>query len=88
VRASSRPDHRADRGPLRSSHLAQELFGRIHEIKRKAEESETMVQEICSDIKSLDYAKKYAHTCLIASCTSRGTGWIHSAHMHTYNAGT
>jgi hypothetical protein len=38
----------------------QELFGRIHEIKRKAGESETMVQEICSDIKSLDYAKKYS----------------------------
>jgi hypothetical protein len=46
--------------PLCWARHVQELFGRIHEIKRKAGESETMVQEICSDIKSLDYAKKYS----------------------------
>ena len=37
----------------------QELFGKINEIRRKAEQSELMVQEICRDIKKLDYAKKH-----------------------------
>ena len=37
----------------------QELFGKINEIRRKAEQSEVMVQEICRDIKKLDYAKKH-----------------------------
>jgi hypothetical protein len=36
----------------------EELFGRIKEIKQKAELSEMMVQEITRDIKSLDNAKK------------------------------
>jgi len=41
----------------------QELFRKIKEIKRKAEQSEVMVQEICRDIKKLDYAKKHlTHT--------------------------
>lgn len=37
----------------------QELNGHIHEIKMKADQSEAMVQEICRDIKKLDYAKKH-----------------------------
>ncbi|GMH38305.1 hypothetical protein BSKO_06189 [Bryopsis sp. KO-2023] len=37
----------------------QELFGKIQEIQRKAEDSEAMVQEICRDIKKLDYAKQH-----------------------------
>lgn len=37
----------------------EELFGKIQDIQRKAEESESMVQEICRDIKKLDYAKKH-----------------------------
>ena len=37
----------------------QELFAKISEIRRKAEQSEVMVQEICRDIKKLDYAKKH-----------------------------
>ncbi len=37
----------------------QELFAKINEIRRKAEQSEVMVQEICRDIKKLDYAKKH-----------------------------
>ena len=41
----------------------EELFGKIGEIRRKAEQSEAMVQEICRDIKKLDYAKKHlTHT--------------------------
>ena len=38
--------------------MDQSLFGKINEIKSRAEESETMVQELCRDIKSLDFAKK------------------------------
>lgn len=37
----------------------QELFAKINEIRHKAEQSEVMVQEICRDIKKLDYAKKH-----------------------------
>jgi hypothetical protein len=35
-----------------------DLFKQIVEIKDKAEKSERMVEEVCRDIKSLDYAKK------------------------------
>jgi hypothetical protein len=41
-----------------------ELFAKINDIKRKAEQSEIMVQEICRDIKSLDYAKKHLTTTI------------------------
>ena len=41
----------------------EELFGKIGEIRRKAEASEVMVQEICRDIRKLDYAKTHlTHT--------------------------
>lgn len=41
----------------------EELFGKVAEIRRKAEASEVMVQEICRDIRKLDYAKKHlTHT--------------------------
>ena len=36
-----------------------ELFKKIKDIKSKAEQSEVMVQEICGDIKQLDWAKKH-----------------------------
>lgn len=39
---------------------------KIHEIKTKAEQSETMVQEICRDIKKLDFAKKHITTTITA----------------------
>ncbi|XP_065013346.1 vacuolar protein sorting-associated protein 53 A-like isoform X2 [Musa acuminata AAA Group] len=42
-----------------ATHAVQELMHKIHEIKTKAEQSETMVQEICRDIKKLDCAKKH-----------------------------
>eukprot|EP00126_Sphaerothecum_destruens_P005560 Sdes_comp18879_c0_seq1m9314 len=35
-----------------------ELFSKVKDIKKKAELSEKMVQEITRDIKSLDYAKR------------------------------
>jgi hypothetical protein len=43
-----------------------ELFAKVNDIQRKAEESEAMVQEICRDIRKLDYAK----THLTAAITS------------------
>ena len=36
----------------------QQLFLRVQEVRRKADASEQMVHEICTDIKSLDYAKR------------------------------
>lgn len=44
----------------------QELMYKIREIKNKAEQSETMVQEICRDIKKLDFAKKHITTTITA----------------------
>ena len=37
----------------------EELFEKIRDIKLKASQSESMVQEICADIKKLDYAKNH-----------------------------
>ena len=37
----------------------EKLFGRIRNIKEKAEQSEHMVEKITSDIKQLDNAKKH-----------------------------
>jgi hypothetical protein len=45
---------------------AQELNGHIVEIKSKADQSEAMVQEICRDIKKLDYAKKHLTSTITA----------------------
>ena len=42
------------------------LFGRIKEIKSKAEQSELMVAEICKDIKQLDYAKQHLQDTITA----------------------
>ncbi|KAH6780720.1 Membrane trafficking VPS53 family protein [Perilla frutescens var. hirtella] len=44
----------------------QELLYKMQEIKMKAEQSETMVQEICRDIKKLDFAKKHITTTITA----------------------
>lgn len=46
--------------------VIQELMYKIREIKNKAEQSETMVQEICRDIKKLDFAKKHITTTITA----------------------
>jgi hypothetical protein len=44
----------------------QELAQKIKEIKSKAEQSEELVQEICRDIKKLDFAKKHITTTITA----------------------
>ncbi|RUS20036.1 Vps53-like protein [Endogone sp. FLAS-F59071] len=44
----------------------QDLFAKIRQIKEKATQSETMVQEITRDIKSLDYAKRHLTSSITA----------------------
>ena len=45
---------------LEEAHTAiQELFGRIRNIKEKAEQSEHMVKKITADIKQMDNAKRH-----------------------------
>ncbi|KAI8990308.1 vacuolar protein sorting-associated protein 53 [Pilobolus umbonatus] len=43
----------------RAKEAIQELFKKIQDIKAKATQSESMVQNITHDVKSLDYAKKH-----------------------------
>lgn len=45
------------------SHI-EELFGKITDIKTKASESESMVQDLCADIKKLDCAKNHLQTSI------------------------
>ncbi|KAL0303081.1 UNVERIFIED_CONTAM: Vacuolar protein sorting-associated protein 53 A [Sesamum radiatum] len=49
-----------------ATRAVQELIYKMQEIKTKAEQSETMVQEICRDIKKLDFAKKHITTTITA----------------------
>lgn len=56
--------HRQELGIVQAQ--IQELFGKIHEIQQKAEDSEAMVQEICRDIKKLDYAKQHLTQAITA----------------------
>ncbi|KAE9448027.1 hypothetical protein C3L33_20066, partial [Rhododendron williamsianum] len=49
-----------------ATRAVEELMYKIREIKSKAEQSETMVQEICRDIKKLDFAKKHITTTITA----------------------
>lgn len=66
VRQQSSSGTRA-RGDLKEARATvEELFGRMREIQRKAEQSELMVQEICRDIKKLDYAKKHLTATITA----------------------
>lgn len=43
-----------------------EMLQQVGEIKRKAAQSEAMVQEICKDIKKLDFAKKHLTSTITA----------------------
>ncbi|XP_025331984.1 vacuolar protein sorting-associated protein 53 homolog isoform X4 [Canis lupus baileyi] len=55
-------------GPLQALEEAQkaiqQLFGKIKDIKDKAEKSEQMVKEITRDIKQLDHAKRHLTTSI------------------------
>lgn len=66
VRQQSNAGTKAKEDLASATHAVQELMHKIHEIKTKAEQSETMVQEICRDIKKLDFAKKHITTTITA----------------------
>lgn len=66
VRQQSTSGSRARQDLSSAKHTIEELFGRVRDIQRKAEQSEVMVQEICRDIKKLDYAKKHLTSTITA----------------------
>lgn len=64
VQAQSRAGEQATRDITDAQLAINELFGKIHDIKTKASQSEKMVQEICSDIKKLDCAKNHLQSAI------------------------
>ncbi|XP_048327618.1 vacuolar protein sorting-associated protein 53 A [Ziziphus jujuba] len=66
VRQQSNSGTKAKEDLAAATRAVEELMYKILEIKRKAEQSETMVQEICRDIKKLDFAKKHITTTITA----------------------
>ena len=55
---------KASQNIAESKQSINELFTKIEDIKLKASQSESMVQEICADIKKLDYAKNHLQTSI------------------------
>eukprot|EP01031_Cornospumella_fuschlensis_P028008 gene28008-33821_t len=47
-----------------AQHHIEELYTKIQDIKLKATQSENMVQDLCVDIKKLDYAKNHLQTSI------------------------
>ncbi|KAG9454449.1 hypothetical protein H6P81_007353 [Aristolochia fimbriata] len=66
VRQQSNSGTKAKEDLAAATHAVKELMCKMREIKTKAEQSETMVQEICRDIKKLDFAKKHITTTITA----------------------
>ncbi|XP_076921561.1 vacuolar protein sorting-associated protein 53 A-like [Bidens hawaiensis] len=66
VRQQSNSGTKAKADLAAATHAVEELMYKVREIKTKAEQSETMVQEICRDIKKLDCAKKHITTTITA----------------------
>ncbi|CAN6465515.1 unnamed protein product [Victoria cruziana] len=66
VRQQSSSGTKAKEGLAVATQAVKELMYKIGEIKAKAEQSEKMVQEICRDIKKLDFAKKHITTTITA----------------------
>ncbi|GAB2220697.1 hypothetical protein Droror1_Dr00008364 [Drosera rotundifolia] len=66
VRQQSNSGTKAKEDLAAATQAVEELMYKIREIKTKAEQSETMVQEICRDIKKLDFAKKHITTTITA----------------------
>ncbi|KAF6155358.1 hypothetical protein GIB67_019884, partial [Kingdonia uniflora] len=66
VRQQSNSGTKANEDLAAATCAVKELMYKIREIKNKAEQSETMVQEICRDIKKLDFAKKHITTTITA----------------------
>ncbi|XP_077219869.1 membrane trafficking VPS53 family protein isoform X2 [Tasmannia lanceolata] len=66
VRQQSNSGTKAKEDLAAATHAVKELMYKVREIKTKAEQSESMVQEICRDIKKLDFAKKHITTTITA----------------------
>ena len=66
VRQQSQTGRRAQQDLGQAQNGIEDLSCRISEIKLKAEQSETKVQEICRDIKKLDYAKRHLTNTITA----------------------
>ncbi|XP_031479649.1 vacuolar protein sorting-associated protein 53 A [Nymphaea colorata] len=66
VRQQSSSGTKAKEDLAAATQAVKELMYKIGEIKGKAEQSEKMVQEICRDIKKLDFAKKHITTTITA----------------------
>ncbi|XP_021890938.1 vacuolar protein sorting-associated protein 53 A [Carica papaya] len=66
VRQQSNSGTKAKEDLAAATRAVEELSYKIQEIKTKAEQSEAMVQEICRDIKKLDFAKKHITTTITA----------------------
>ena len=66
VRSQSTGGARAKADLDQAKDAILELSGRIQDIKSKAAQSEHMVQEICRDIKRLDFAKKHLTSTITA----------------------
>ena len=66
VRSQSTGGARAKADLDQAKQAIVELSGRIQDIKSKAAQSEHMVQEICRDIKKLDFAKKHLTSTITA----------------------
>ncbi|KAL4590849.1 hypothetical protein LXL04_003792 [Taraxacum kok-saghyz] len=76
VRQQSNSGTKAKEDLAAATRAVEELMYKVREIKTKAEQSETMVQEICRDIKKLDFAKEHITTTITAlhRLTMLGTG--------------
>ncbi|RDX83535.1 Vacuolar protein sorting-associated protein 53 A, partial [Mucuna pruriens] len=66
VRQQSNSGTKAKEDLAAATRAVEELMYKIREIKTKAVQSEAMVQEICRDIKKLDFAKKHITTTITA----------------------
>lgn len=66
VQVQSEAGHQASRDVDEAKAAIRELFEKIRDMKAKAEQSEVMVQEICRDIKQLDFAKRHLQTTITA----------------------
>ncbi|XP_024364577.1 vacuolar protein sorting-associated protein 53 A [Physcomitrium patens] len=66
IRQQSTSGSKAKEDLAAAMRAIQELTLKISEMKEKAEQSEVMVQEICRDIKKLDFAKKNITTTITA----------------------
>lgn len=66
VQAQAEAGERAAKDIAAAKGAIHELHTKIKDIKTKAEQSELMVQDICRDIKQLDYAKRHLQTTITA----------------------